>query len=46
MAKIIPNIQMRSIIKWFQRQRAFRAKTYTMDLKKNKKEKPDDNVSS
>lgn len=35
-ANIIPNTQMQGIIKWFLRQRAFRAKVCPMGLKKTK----------
>ena len=35
---IIPNNQMRKIIGWFQRQRAYRAKIYQIDLGKKQKE--------
>lgn len=34
LANIIPNLQMRNIIKWFEKQRAYRAKIYTIDLQK------------
>lgn len=37
---------MRSIITWFLRQRAYRAKTYSMDYQKYKREKIDGNDSS
>ena len=32
-------MQMRNIIKWFEKQRAYRAKIYTIELKENKNKK-------
>jgi hypothetical protein len=36
--KVIPNNQMRDIIKWFLRQRAYRTKTHTIELGKDEEE--------
>ena len=37
-SKVIPNNQMRDVIKWFLRQRAYRTKTHTIELGKDEEE--------